>query len=219
MLLDAMGKRPSEYTEMYPEAHCPGCKRKLYKRGGGVGKVVEHWAHYPDSTKDKCEIDEHSGEPESAWHMGLKLLFRDMGYEIEQVVKCCGKTYRIDVMLGGCAAELINSMSYKYEQKAVDFHSEKRKVIWILNGQSFGQYIRVGYCLSGSTLRFARRVFDLGQSVLVLYGGIVFGLSSSGMVYDQNLDVSLRKFALSLASANPPRSQSEFSWSITDGGR
>jgi hypothetical protein len=182
MLLDANGKRPSEYPEMYPDAHCPGCKRKLHKKGGGHKKCIEHWAHYPDQTAERCEMDVYNGEKESDWHMKLKLKFRESGYEIEKVVKSHGKTYRIDAVFGRYFVELVNSMSSSYEQKAVDLFKDGHLVAWLFNGHAFTSFSGVGWWVTGSALRFVKRIDSLYQTAYFLYNKRIFAASRSGQI-------------------------------------
>ena len=214
MLLDANGKRPSEYPEMYPDAHCPGCKRKLYKRGGGHKKCIEHWVHERriDGLPD-CEYGSCS-EKESDWHLAVKLQFRDAGYAIEKSTILNGKMYRIDAVCGGCYVELINTMSNRYEQKAIDIRDEGRIAVWIFNGLAFSHFSGVGYSVTGSALRFVKRTAGLNQKCYVLFNESIYALSSSGRIYDQPENVTIDRLAASVVSSHPVGRQSEFPWSV-----
>jgi hypothetical protein len=172
MYFDSLGKTPSEYDELRPDARCPECHSNLYKRGGGHMKCIEHWAHYPDPNRD-CFAESVSSE-ESEWHLLSKKCFRDQGFEVEKTVECNGNKYRLDAVLGKHVFEFVNTYSAKYEQKAIDLIECGYDLHWILNGETRFAERSCFLSFSGSAKRFVARMENLGCSTWVMvHGNIV----------------------------------------------
>lgn len=197
MLLNHNGMKPSDYEEMRPESFCPECRSPLYKRGGGIGKCIEHWAHYPDKDRE-CMNDIYMQGKESEWHLYMKSIFFDFGFNVEVKVSLTPcrhidssltweKHFRVDAAKGYNLFEFINSMSANYEDKAVSvFTSAMYKLTWIFNGDAFFEGSERGLVLTGSRLRFVKRVHSLYQNCFIEFNGFIYNVKQNGMVDVKN---------------------------------
>jgi hypothetical protein len=173
MMFDKIGFKPSDYVDMHPDARCPECDSKLYKRGGGSAKCIEHWAHYPDPNRD-CFVENYGGE-ESQWHLDMKTAFRDAGCEVEKTIMANGNRYRIDAFKDGVCFEFVNSISRSYIKKTKDLLADKLKPVWVINGQVFAEETKQGYELPGRQMRFSKWCEAMEVDCYVMVFGLLVG--------------------------------------------
>ena len=202
MLKDSKGMRPHEYTEMKPNAFCPDCGGMIYKRGGGVGKVMEHWAHFPNTDRE-CAIRDCPVQ-ETDWHRLMKDAFEIAGFQVEVSVTCNGNRYRADAAYQGKYVEFLNTFSTYYETKALDFLTERHFMTWIFNGDHFADFAFDGYHLGGSALRLANRLRGFFMDCYVLTDGCLMKVNHVGRAVINKDIYSPFDFARHLVSFQQP---------------
>ena len=127
--------KKNERTKSVPfdRAKCPLCNKEVIAKCGEI--KIWHWAH-----KSNFECDSF-GESESDWHIKWKENFPKEHQEV-LIQKNKGlEIHRADIKTkSGTIIELQNSpISSKQIKKREEFYGEK--MIWILNGKTFGKNI------------------------------------------------------------------------------